>query len=110
MSNGMQGLSFKGVYKVTLPKVDTLKDENEKNAATDAVINTVVMGCNMSIDKPKTIQNGDSGITYFKIDDRNDANFEKGFKSIVDNCNKKFNTDVASKVYMEKVSEEEFKK
>ncbi len=104
------GISFKGVYKVTLPQVDTLKDKNEKDAVKDAVINTVVMGSNMSIAEPKVVQNGNSLTTYFKIDDKNDANFENGFKSIVDNCNKKFNTDVASKVYMEKVSEEEFKK
>lgn len=104
------GISFKGVYKVTLPQVDTLKDKNEKDAVKDAVINTVVMGSNMSVAEPKVVQNGNSLTTYFKIDDKNDANFENGFKSIVDNCNKKFNTDVASKVYMEKVSEEEYKK
>ena len=104
------GVSFKGVYKVTLPKVDTLKDKNEKEAAKDAVINTVVMGGNMSVAEPKVVQNADSITTYFKIDDKNNANFENGFKSIIDSCNKKFNVDVASKVYMEKVSEEEYKK
>ena len=110
MQNGMQGVSFRGVYKVTLPKVDTLKDENEKNAAKDAVLNTVVMGSNMSVAEPKAVPNGDSLTTYFKIDDKNNANFENGFKRIIDDCNKRFNTDIASKVYMEKVSEEEYNK
>ena len=103
------GISFKGVYKVTLPNVDTLKDKKEKDAAKDAVVGTVVMGSNMSVAEPKVVQNADSITTYFKIDDKNDANFENGFKSIISDCNKRFNTDVASKVYMEKVSEEEYK-
>lgn len=107
---GIQGTAFKGVYKVTLPNVDAIKDKKEKDAATDAVINTVVMGYNMSAAEPKIVPNGDLITTYFKIDDKNDQKFETGFKNIVDNCNKSFNTDVAKRVYMEKVSEAEYNK
>ena len=103
-TEGVHGVSFKGVYKVTLPKVDTIKDENERNAATDAVINTALMGHNMSVAQPKVIPGGDFVITYFKIDDKNDTKFENGFNSIVDNCNKSFNVDIAKRVYMEKVN------
>ena len=47
---------------------------------------------------------------YFKINDKNDALFEKGFANILENCNKQFNIDMAKKAYYEKVSEEEFNK
>ena len=109
-TDGIQGTAFKGVYKVTLPKVDSIKDKKERDAATDAIINTTVMGYNMSSAEPKIIPSGDLVTTYFKIDDKNDAKFENGFKNIIDNCNKSFNTDIAKRVYMEKVSEEEFNK
>lgn len=108
--NGINGTAFKGVYKVTLPKVDTIKDKKEKDAATDAVINTTVMAYNMSSSQPKIIQNGDLVTTYFKIDDKKDADFEKGFKNIIDNCNKNFNIDIAKRVYMEKVADSEYNK
>ena len=104
------GIAFKGVYKVTLPKVDTIKDKKEKDAATDAVINTTVMAYNMSSAQPKIVPNGDLVVTYFKIEDTNDANFENGFKNIIENTNKAFNVDIAKRVYMEKVSENEYNK
>lgn len=100
--------SFKGVYKVTMPNVKNAKDENEKNALADAVINTTVMGINMSTAEPRV--SSDNASVYFKIDNKNDASFEAGFKSIVDDCNKRFNTNLAQKVYYQKVDENEYNK
>ena len=101
----MNPVSFKGIYKVTMPNVKTAKDEKEKAAYTDAAINTVVMGANMIVAPPRT--DGKNSV-YFKIDDKNDAKFEQGFANILANCNKNFNTDMAKKAYIQKVSEEEF--
>ena len=106
--SNVQSPAFKGVYKFNAPNVDTIKDEKEKAAVTEAIINSVVMGSNYSITSPR-IAPDKSGF-YFKIDDKNDAAFEKGYKNIVDNCNKMFNIDVAKKVYYSKVTEEEFNK
>ena len=36
--------------------------------------------------------------------------FEKGFKFIIDKCNKDFGIDAAKKAYIQKVNEEEFNK
>ena len=99
-------VSFKGVYKVTLPNVKEAKSEQEKNAYTDMAINVTVMGANSSIAEPKTSQDNKS--IYFKIDDRNDANFEAGFKNILNDCNKRFNIDMAKKAYITKVSDAEY--
>lgn len=99
-------VSFKGVYKITMPNIKEAKDEKEKNAITEVAINTVVMGANASIAEPKT----DGKNVYFKIDDKNDAKFEAGFKNILDNCNKQFNVDMAKKTYIQKVSEAEYQK
>ena len=49
----MNSVAFKGVYKVTLPNVKEAKDEKEKAAYTEAVMNTVVMGANASVAEPK---------------------------------------------------------
>ena len=106
--SNLQSPSFKGIYKFTAPNVDTIKDEKEKAALADAIVNTVVMGGNYSITVPR-FATDKSGV-YFKIDDKNDKAFENGFKTIVDTCNKKFNVDVAKKAYCTKVSEEEFNK
>lgn len=100
--------NFKGCYKVTLPNVKDIKDPKEKSAMSEVVMNTVVMGANMSVVAPR--MNKEAGSVYFKIADKNDANFEKGFKFTLDNCNKKFGVDAAQKAYIQKVSEEEFNK
>ena len=99
-------VSFKGVYKVSIPKVTDAKNEKEKAAFTDVAMNVVVMGANNSIAQPKTDEARNA--MYFKIDDKNDAKFEQGFKNILDNCNKQFNIDMAKKAYMQKVSNEEY--
>ena len=99
-------ISFKGVYKVTIPKVNEAKNQQEEAAYTDLAINTVVMATNNSVERPRIDDAGQS--MYFKIDDKNDAKFESGFKNILDNCNKQFNLDLAKKAYIEKVSNEEF--
>ena len=104
----MNSVAFKGVYKVTLPNVKEAKDEKEKAAYTEAVMNTVVMGANASVAEPKFDK--DSSSVYFKINDKNDAKFEKGFSTILNECNKKFNVDMVKKAYIQKVSEEEYNK
>ncbi len=104
----IDSLAFKGVYKVTLPNVKEAKNEQEKAAYTDAVINTVVMGANASVSEPKFDK--DSKSIYFKINDKNDAKFEEGFTRIMDDCNKRFNIDMANKAYIQKVSEDEYNK
>ena len=101
-------ISFQGIYKVTLPNVKEAKNDAEKGAYTDAAINTVVMGANNSIDQPRVSE--DKKSVYFKIADKNDANFETGFSNILNDINKRFNVDMAKKAYIEKVSEEEFNK
>ena len=102
----VDSVSFKGVYKVTIPNVKDIKDEKEKAALSEAAIGAIVMGANSSIEAPRT---DNKNSVYFKIDNKNDANFEKGFTSILNECNKQFNMDLAKKVYFEKVSDEEFK-
>ena len=101
-------IGFKGVYRVTLPNVKEAKNEQEKGAYTDAAINTVIMGANNSIAQPRVSE--DKKSVYFKIDDKNDANFEKGFSSILNDVNKRFSIDMAKKAYIQKVGEEEFNK
>ena len=101
-------IGFKGVYKVTLPNVKEATNEQEKGAYTDAAINTVVMGANASIAQPKVSE--DKKSVYFKIDDKNDSKFETGFSTIVNECNKKFNVDMAKKAYIQKVGEDEYNK
>ena len=103
-----QNMNFKGCYKVTMPNIKTLQDPKEQKAMSDVVINTVVMGSNMSVSAPR--MNKEAGSVYFKISDKKDADFEKGFKMILDNCNKNFGIDAAKKAYIQKVSEEEFNK
>ena len=95
--------SFKGVYKVTIPNVKEAKNEKEKAAYTDLALNVVVMGANASIEQPKVNEAEKS--MYFKINDKNDAIFEAGFKNIVDHCNKQFHIDLAKKAYCEKARE-----
>ena len=99
-------ISFQGVYKVTLPNAKEATNEQEKGAYTDAAINTVLMGANTSVAQPKVSE--DKKSVYFKIDDKNDTNFEKGFSNIVNDVNKRFNVDMAKKAYIQKVSEAEF--
>lgn len=101
-------IAFKGVYKVTLPNVKEAKNETEKAAYTEAAINTVVMGANNSIERARV--SGDNKSVYFKIDDKNDSNFETGFSNILNECNKKFNIEMAKKAYIQRVSNEEFNK
>ncbi len=101
-------VSFKGVYKVTLPNVKEAKNEQEKGAYTDMAVNTVVMASNASVAPPKVAD--DKKSVYFKIDDKNDANFEAGFKNIVAECNKIYNIDMAKKAYIQKVDEAEYNK
>ena len=101
-------ISFQGTYKVTLPNVKEAANENEKGAFMDAAINTVVMAANTSVAKPKV--SADKKSMYFKIDDKNDAKFEQGFSKILEECNKKFNVDMAKKAYLQKVTQEEFDK
>jgi hypothetical protein len=105
---GNQPMNFKGCYKVTMPNVKTLQDPKEKSAMTEVVMNTVVMGANMSVAAPR--MNKEAGSVYFKIADKKDGDFEKGFNMIIDGCNKKFGVDAAKKAYIQKVSEEEFNK
>lgn len=100
-------VAFQGNYKVTLPNVKDIKDEKEKAAMTDVIINTVVFSTNNCIAEPKM---DDKNNMYIKIADKNDAMFEQGFKNILDNCNKNFNIDAAKKAYIEKVSDEEYDK
>ena len=102
----VQSPSFKGVYRVTMPNVKEIQDPKEKSAVEDAVINSVVMGANMSIAEPRVSK--DHASIYYKIDDKNDKSFENGFKSILDDCNKRFNTDLAKKVYFQKVDDKEY--
>lgn len=101
-------IGFKGVYKVTLPNVKEATNEQEKSAYTDAAINTVIMGANNSIAQPRVSE--DKKSVYFKIDDKNDLNFETGFSNILNDVNKRFNIDMAKKAYMQKVGDDEFNK
>ena len=105
--NSVTNPSFKSVYKVTMPNVQNIKDENEKDAVAEAVVNTVAMGFNYSEAEPRISK--DHLSVYYKINNKNDAAFESGFKNIIDGCNKQFNMDLAKKVYYEKSTEEEFK-
>ena len=105
--NANNSVAFKGIYKVSLPRVDKAKDDNEKAALTEASINSTLMGFNYSIDYPRI--NEQKAAVYYKIDDINDKNFEEGFKNIIDECNKAFNVDIAKKAYIQKVDENEFK-
>ena len=105
---GNQSVNFKGCYKVTMPNVKSIEDPQMKGAMTEVVMNTVIMGANMSVAEPR--MNKEAGSVYFKIADQKDATFEKGFKMIIDGCNKKFGVDAAKKAYIQKVSEEEFNK
>ena len=108
IQNNVTNPAFKGVYKVTMPKVDTGKDENEKKAIAETVINTLVMGANMSVAEPKIDKSTNS--IYFKIDDKNDKVFESGFNNIINECNKVFNIDMAKKAYIKKDNESEYEK
>ena len=102
-------VSFKGVYKVSVPNdLNNIKDEKTKAAAADCIINTMVMGCNMSIQQPKV--NKATNEVYFKINDNNDKEFENGFKNILDACNKQYNLDMAKKVYIQQVENSEYEK
>ena len=101
-----QSPAFRSVYKVTMPNVKDIKDEKEKSAIADTIVNTTVMGINYSVAEPKISQ--DNSAVYFKVDKKNDANFENGFKNILDNCNKQCNIDVAKKVYCQKVDDNEY--
>lgn len=104
--NNVSSPSFKGIYKVTMPKVDDIKDEKEKKVFADAVIGTVVLGMNMSEAEPRIAK--DDSAVFYKINDAKDKAFEEGFKNIINECNKQINTDIAKKVYYEKVSEQEY--
>ncbi|MCQ2738697.1 MAG: hypothetical protein MJ237_00560 [bacterium] len=101
-----QPMAFRGIYKLTAPKVDTIKDEKEKNALTDILMYTVMMGYGMSVATPRV--NEKEGSLYFKIDDNKNAEFEKSYKDAVAECNKIYNLDIAKKAYIQKVSENEF--
>ena len=101
-------VAFKGVYKIQLPNVKDATNEKEKAAYTDVAMNTIVMGANNSIVAPK-VDNKTKSI-YFKIDDKNDTQFEAGFKQILDMCNKNFGVDMAKKAYIQKVSDAEYNK
>ena len=67
-------VAFKSVYKVTLPNVKEAQNEQEKNAFTDTAINTIMMGANNSIAQPRI--SADQKSVYFKLDNKNDADFE----------------------------------
>jgi len=108
VQNSFTNPAFKGVYKVTMPNVKNVANENEKNAVAEAIVNTSVMGINMSAAEPKI--SNDNNSVYFKVDDKNNSAFEAGFKNILDDCNKRFNTDLAQKVYCTKVDENEYNK
>jgi len=108
VQNNISNPAFKGVYKVTMPDVEKIKDEKEKNALAETMINALVMGANLSIDNPRVAK--DNSAVYFKIDNKTDKVFEEGFKNIINECNKQFNMDVAKKVYFNKVNEAEFNK
>lgn len=102
--------NFKGIYKLSGVNVDKIKDKKEQEAATECLINAVILGANMAVDNVKVSTENDIPSTYFKIDDKNDAKFESTFKQIVDECNKMFNTNLASKIYIQKVNAEEYNK
>lgn len=108
IQNNFSNPAFKGVYKVNVPDVKNVKDEKEKNALAETMINALVMGANFSVTDPRVSK--DNSAVYFKIDNKNDAAFEKGFNSIISECNKQFNMDLAKKVYINKVSDAEFDK
>ena len=85
-------ISFKGVYKVSLPKVPEAQNEQEKAAFTDTAVNVGVMGANSSVDRPKV--DADKKFMYFKIDDKYKLNEFK------DNLVKHFNLqEVSSNIW-----------
>ena len=103
--------SFKGIYKLTSVNVKSIENEKEKQAMSDCLINSVILGVNLSIDDGSKVGNDKQNpSSYFKIDDKNDKLFENRFKEILNDCNKKFNLDLASKVYIQKVDEDEYEK
>ena len=106
--NNVSSPNFKGVYKVNMPNVQNIKDEKEKNALAETMVYTLVMGSNYSSAEPRVAK--DNSAVYFKIDNKNDKAFEAGFKEIINECNKQFNTDMAKKVYYNKVDEAEYNK
>ena len=103
---GMQSPSFRSIYRMPLTRVDKIEDPAEKQAMTEAAIQSTVLGFNASIDYPRISK--DQAFAYFKVDDKNDAKFEQAHKNIVDNCNKMFNTDIAKKMYVEKANEADY--
>lgn len=106
--NNVSSPTFKGIYKVNVPDVKTVKDEKEKQALAETMLNALVMGANLSIAEPRVAK--DNSAVYFKVDNKNDATFENGFKTIINECNKQFNMDLAKKVYINKVDDKEFNK
>ena len=108
VSNSFSNPAFKGIYKVNMPDIRTIQDEKEKTALAETMVNTLVLGSNFSVTDPRVAK--DDSAVYFKIDDKNDAAFEAGFKTILDECNKQFNMDLAKKVYYNKADEAEFNK
>jgi hypothetical protein len=103
MSNNT--ITFNGVYKVTMPKVTEAKNEREKAAFTEMAMNTVIVGTNSSIDLPRV---NDKNSIYFNIHNNFDEKFENVFKQTIEDCNKKFNVDMAKKAYLERVSIDEY--
>ena len=104
--NNISNPAFKGVYKVNMPDVRTIKDEKEREGVAETMINAVVLGTNLSIAEPRVSK--DSTAVYFKIDNKNDKLFESSFQKVVDECNKQFNVDVAKKVYFKKTDNKEY--
>lgn len=108
IQNNVSSPNFKGVYKVNMPDVNNIKDEKEKSAIAETMVYTLVMGANYSAADPRVAK--DNSAVYFKVDDKNDKAFEAGFRQVIDECNKQFNTDMAKKVYYSKVDEAEYNK
>lgn len=106
--NNVTNPSFKGVYKVNMPNVNSVKDEKEKNSLAETMVYALVMGANLSVSEPRVAK--DNSAVYFKVDNKSDKAFEDGFKEIISECNKQFNTDMAKKVYYNKVDEAEYNK
>jgi len=104
--NNISNPAFKGIYKVSMPDIKSMKDGKEKDGVANTMINAIVLGTNLSTAEPRISK--DSSAVYFKIDDKHDKVFESNFKQIVDECNKQFNVDVAKKVYYKKTDNKEF--
>lgn len=104
--NNITNPAFRGIYKVAMPDIKSMKDGKEKDCLAEAMLNTVVLGANLSVAEPRVSK--DNSAVYFKIDDKNDKIFESNFKKVVDECNKQFNIDVAKKVYYKKTDNKEF--